>query len=72
MLPGAEAGMNQSVPRFGREDAMSHQEYVERIALFKREKKGWSPTVKMVLAFVLGFLALSPAILGIHWERLLP
>jgi len=35
------------------------------------EKKRWSPKVKIILAFVLGLLALSPAILGIYWQLLL-
>jgi len=40
------------------------------------EQKEWSPTVKIILpvilAVILGFLVLSPAILGIYWETLLP
>ena len=51
---------------------MSTREYVEGIAWVKKEKQGWSPRVKLILAFVIGFLALSPAILGIYWEMLLP
>ena len=51
---------------------MSHSKYVETTAWVKGEKKHWSPTVKLILAFILGLLALSPAILGIHWQHLLP
>ena len=50
---------------------MSHSEYFEG-AWVKGEKKQWSPSVKLILAFILGLLVLSPAILGIHWELLLP
>ncbi len=38
----------------------------------QEEKQRWPPNLKLLLAFVLGFLALSPAILGIHWELVLP
>jgi hypothetical protein len=51
---------------------MSHSNYLETTAWVKGEKKHWSPTAKLILAFILGLLALSPAILGIHWELLLP
>jgi hypothetical protein len=51
---------------------MSHSKYLETTAWVKGEKKYWSPAVKIILAFILGLLALSPAILGIHWQHLLP
>jgi len=51
---------------------MSYSKYVEGATWVKREKTEWSPKSKLILAFVLGFLALSPAILGIYWEWLLP
>jgi len=51
---------------------MSRSEYLENISLVERERKEWSPTAKLVLAFVIGFLLLSPAILGLYWELLLP
>ncbi len=51
---------------------MSRSDYLETTAWVKGEKKHWSPTVKIILAFILGLLALSPAILGIHWQHLLP
>jgi hypothetical protein len=51
---------------------MNPTEYFETSAWVKGEKKQWSPTVKMILAFVLGLLVLSPAILGIYWQLLLP
>ena len=49
---------------------MSTSRYFDTVWV-KGEKTEWSPKVKMILAFVLGFLALSPAILGIYWELLL-
>jgi len=51
---------------------MSHTEYFEGTVWVEEERKGWSPTVKVIIAFVIGLLVLSPAILGIHWELLLP
>jgi hypothetical protein len=51
---------------------MSRNEYLETTAWVKGEKKQWSPTVKILVAFVLGLLALSPAILGLYWQHLLP
>lgn len=51
---------------------MAHSKYLEGAEWVKKEKTQWSPTVKLILAFVLGFLVLSPAILGIYWELLLP
>lgn len=50
---------------------MSYSKYFETTAWMKREKTEWSSTVKLILAFVLAVLALSPAILGIYWELLL-
>jgi len=51
---------------------MPYSKYLEDAAWVKGEKTEWSPKAKLILAFVLGFLALSPAILGIYWELLLP
>jgi hypothetical protein len=51
---------------------MNRTEYLETSAWVKGEKKQWSPTVKMILAFVLGLLALSPALLGLHWQHVMP
>jgi hypothetical protein len=51
---------------------MNWAEYLEGMPLVKGEKKQLSPLVKLVLAFVIGLLALSPAILGLYWELLLP
>jgi hypothetical protein len=70
-LPGTERRLTQ-FERFCREDAMNPSEFLETTAWVKGEKKRWSPTVKMILAFILGLLALSPAILGIYWQHLLP
>lgn len=51
---------------------MSHSKYLEDAAWVKKEKTQWSPKAKLILAFIIGFLVLSPAILGIYWELLLP
>ena len=51
---------------------MSHSKYLEGAVWEKGEKTQWSPKAKLILAFIIGFLALSPAILGIYWELLLP
>lgn len=51
---------------------MSRGEYLEGMTWMQGEQREWSPTVKLILAFILGLLALSPAVLGIHWELLLP
>jgi hypothetical protein len=64
--------LQRLLQRFFREGAMSYSKYLEDAAWMKKEKTEWSPKAKLILAFVLGFLALSPAILGIHWEWLLP
>ena len=51
---------------------MSHSNYLEGAVWVKGEKTEWSPKAKLILAFIVGFLVLSPAILGIYWEWLLP
>lgn len=51
---------------------MSTNEQVQGMVLVREEQRGWSPNVELILAFIIGFLALSPAILGIYWELLLP
>jgi hypothetical protein len=51
---------------------MNWAEYLESTSLVKEEKKGWSPTVKLILAFIVALMALTPAILGLYWELLLP
>jgi hypothetical protein len=38
----------------------------------KRKREEWPPALKLILAFIVGLVALSPAILGIYWELLLP
>jgi len=50
---------------------MERSESLESPALMEKEPTGWWPTVKLILAFILGLLVLSPAILGLHWEMLL-
>jgi len=61
-----------SVPGFCKEDAMSINEQVDRIVWVQEEKQGLPPSIKLLLAFVIGLAVLSPAILGIYWELLLP
>ena len=51
---------------------MSISEQVERIFWAREEKQGLPPGLKLLLAFVIGLALLSPAILGIYWELLLP
>ena len=51
---------------------MNRIESLETSSWVKGEKKQWSPRAKIILAFIIGVLALSPAILGIYWELLLP
>jgi len=51
---------------------MSRNDYLEGAFLVKGEKTVWSPTAKLIFAFIVGLLLLSPAILGIYWEVLLP
>lgn len=51
---------------------MSRIEYAERPVWVKGERTEWSPTVKIVLGVILSLLVLSPAILGLYWELLLP
>ncbi len=50
---------------------MSRSEYLESTAWMQGEQTEWSPTGKLILAFILGLLALSPATLGLHWETIL-
>ncbi len=50
---------------------MTHSSYVEGVAVVMGERRQWSPTVKLIIAFILGLLALSPAILGLYWEVIL-
>ncbi len=51
---------------------MERSEYLKGAAWVRREPTKWPPTVKLLLAFIIGFLLLSPAILGIYWEMILP
>lgn len=51
---------------------MSRIEYVESPVWVKGEQREWSPTAKIILGVILSLLVLSPAILGVHWEMLLP
>ncbi len=44
---------------------MSRGEWLDDHLWVAEERQEWSPTVKMLLAFILGMLALSPAT---FWE----
>ncbi len=48
----------------------THSDYLEAKGWVKREKKEWFPKLRLILAFIIGLLLLSPAILGIYWELL--
>ena len=51
---------------------MSRTGYMEDVAWVQGDRRQWSPTVKLILAFILGILALSPATLGLYWSMFLP
>jgi hypothetical protein len=51
---------------------MSHIDYLDAPSMMKGERTPWSPTAQLVVAFLIGILLLSPAILGLYWELLLP
>jgi hypothetical protein len=68
----SQKGNKKLVKKICREDAMSHSEYLKGVPWVEGEKKQWSPTIKIVLAFIVGLMALTPAILGLYWELLLP
>jgi hypothetical protein len=51
---------------------MSVREQVERIVWVQERKQGLPPSLKLLVAFVIGLAVLSPAILGLYWELILP
>ena len=51
---------------------MSNGELTAGRAWVRRRREEWPPTIKLIVAFILGLLVLSPAILGIYWELFLP
>ncbi len=51
---------------------MSINENVQDAVWIMEEKQGWPPAARLILAFIIGFILLSPAILGLYWEALLP
>ncbi len=51
---------------------MSREHYLQGATWVERERMGWSPSLKLILAFILGVLLLSPAVLGLYWEVFLP
>ncbi len=55
----------------GGDNTMSRSDYLEGTAWVQGDRTEWPPTVKLIVAFILGLLALSPATLGIHWEMIL-
>jgi hypothetical protein len=44
---------------------------LEMTESFIPEKTQGYSTAKMILAFIIGFLILSPALLGLYWEMIL-
>jgi hypothetical protein len=50
---------------------MSRSGVLEGAPMVQGEQTEW-PRGKLILAFIVGLLLLSPAILGIYWEWLLP
>jgi hypothetical protein len=54
------------------EDTMSTRQQAEGLVWVHREPRRKMPSIKVILAYIIGLLALSPAILGIHWEWVLP
>ena len=57
---------------FSKEGAMPRIETIEGPVLVTGEQTEWSPTLKVILGFILSVLVLFPAILGLYWELLLP
>ena len=51
---------------------MSNNTQVEGMVWVGEEKRGMPPGLKLLVAFVIGLAVLSPAILGIYWELILP
>ncbi len=51
---------------------MSRSGYLEDASMMQGERRKRSPTVRMILAYLIGLLLLTPAILGLYWELLLP
>lgn len=51
---------------------MSVNQYVESVYLVQEERQDLPSVFKLIIAFVIGFLVMSPAILGIYWEWILP
>lgn len=52
---------------------MSSIDYLERlVVVIAGERTEWSHTVKLILASIIALLVMSPAILGLYWEMLLP
>ena len=51
---------------------MSRNVVLQGAPMVQGEQTEWTPRVKMLLAFIIGLLLLSPDILGIYWEGLLP
>jgi hypothetical protein len=60
----------ENVVRNFREGTMSTSGYVESIAWVQAKRKG-PVKIKLLLAFLIGLLMCSPAILGLYWETIL-
>jgi hypothetical protein len=51
---------------------MSVNQYVESVYWVQEERQDQPSVFKLTIAFVIGLLVMSPAILGIYWEWILP
>jgi hypothetical protein len=51
---------------------MSRPGYLDAPIVVPAHRPAWPPAVKLFVAFVAALALLSPAILGLYWEILLP
>lgn len=51
---------------------MNRSEVLKGAIWEKGERRRWPPLVKLMLAFLVGFLLLTPATLGLYWDWFLP
>lgn len=50
---------------------MTRTHCLEEPVCLPARKAVWPPAIKLIVAFVVGLLMLSPAILGLYWEIIL-
>lgn len=74
--PGLQGVRRLTHPVFSgklkKEDAMSSPGCLDAPVSVPAQRPAWPPAVKLFLAFVAALALLSPAILGLYWEILLP